>query len=216
MTKGVMRYSETAVETLIQTIRGQRVILDTDLAKIYGVPTKRLNEQVRRNAERFPEDFLFRISPQELTDLRSHFAPLNGVNMRSQNVTASNWSQIATSSRKHRGITYRPYAFTEHGAIMAANVLNSPQAVQMSVFVVRAFIRMRQMLSVPHELAPKLAELEKKLTARLDGHEVAITEVLQQIMLLLNPPPEPEPPAKQIGFHVREKSATYRMRKSSQ
>lgn len=96
---------------------------------------------------------------------------------------------------------------------MAANVLNSPQAIQMSVFVVRAFVRMRQMLSTPHDLARKLAELEKKLTSRLDGHEVAITEVLQQIMLLLNPPPEPEPPRKELGFHVRERRAIYRVRK---
>jgi hypothetical protein len=121
-------------------------------------------------------------------------------------------SQIATASK--RNIRHLPFAFTEHGAIMAANVLNSPQAIQMSVFVVRAFVRMRQMLSIPHDLARDLAALEKKLTARLDGHETAITEVLQQIMMLLNPPqgsgPEPEPPPKQIGFHVREKRTTYR------
>ena len=96
---------------------------------------------------------------------------------------------------------------------MAATILNSPRAVQMSVFVVRAFVRMRQMLSTPHDLARKLEELEKKLTARLDGHEIGITEVLQQIMMLLNPPAEPNPPAKPIGFHVREKRAIYRVRK---
>ena len=87
---------------------------------------------------------------------------------------------------------------------MAANVLNSRQAVQMSVFVVRAFVRMRQMLSTPHELALKLADLEKKLTTRLDGHEIAITEVLQQIMVLLNPPTEPDLPRKELGFHVKD------------
>ena len=93
---------------------------------------------------------------------------------------------------------------------MAANVLNSQQAIQMSVLVVRAFVCMRQMLSLPRDLALELAELEKKLTSRLDGHDVVITEVLQQIMLLLNPPPEPEPPQKEIGFQIREKHVGYK------
>ena len=162
------------VDTWIQTIRGQRVILDADLAKIYGVATKRLNEQYVDNQQ---DD--------------------------------GNRSQFATGSSKHRDPRFAPFAFTEHGAIMAATVLNSPQAIQMSVFVVRAFVRIRQMLSIPHDLARELATLEKKLTARLDGHDIAITEVLQQIMLLLNPPPEPGPPRKELGFHVRERRASY-------
>jgi hypothetical protein len=234
MTKGRVPYDESAVESLIRTTRGQRVILDTDLAGIYGVPAKQLNQQVKRNATRFPADFMFRLTLHETRNLRSQFAAsslqlVDGKDdrmNRSQIVTSSTQdvyaqsvkgmrSQIATGSSKHRDPRFTPYAFTEHGAIMAATVLNSPQAVQMSVFVVRAFVRMRQMLSTPHELARKLAELEKKLTARLDSHEVAITEVLQQIMLLLNPPPEPEPPVKQIGFHIKEKRATYRTRRSS-
>ena len=113
-------------------------------------------------------------------------------------------SQIATlklGRGQHR--KYLPYAFTEQGAIMAANVLNSPQAVRMSVFVVRAFVKMREPLGGTKELARQLRELEAKLTARLDGHEAAIVDVLQRIMRLLDPPPEPAPPRRQIGFHVR-------------
>lgn len=194
-----------AVESRIHTIRGQRVILDSDLAQIYGVTTKRLNEQVRRNTDRFPTDFVFRLTLREAANLRSQFAT-SSLQPSDNEAVKLERSQFLTSS--HGGLRYHSYAFTEHGAIMAANVLSSPQAIQMSVFVVRAFVRMRQILSAPHDLAQKLAELEAKLTARLDGHETAITEVLQQIMLLLNPPQtpdlNPEPPAKQIGFHVRE------------
>ena len=200
MAKRLVSCDAAEVESVIRMVRGQRVILDADLARIYGVPTKRLNEQVRRNADRFPPDFVFRLTEEE-TACVQHAEPQD---------VSGNRSQIATGSSKHRDPRFAPYAFTEHGAIMAANVLNSPEAIQMSVFVVRAFVRMRQMLSTPHDdLARKLAELDEKLTARLDGHEVAITEVLQQIMLLLNPPPEPEPPQKQLGFHVREKRASY-------
>jgi hypothetical protein len=167
----------------IRTIRGQKVLLDEDLARIYGVTTKRLNEQVKRNAKRFPADFLFRLTPAETQSLRS---------------------QIATSKGRG-GRRFHPYAFTEHGAIMAANVLNSPEAVRMSVFVVRAFVQMRDLLGSTKELAKQLAALEEKLTARLDGHESAIVEVLQRLMNILDPPPpppEPETPKRRIGFHV--------------
>lgn len=152
------------------------MILDADLAAIYGVPTRRLNEQVKRNEDRFPADFVLRLTPQEITDLISQSAKSHAAGMRSQTATASK-----------RNIRFPPYAFTEHGAIMAANVLNSQRAIQMSVFVVRAFASMRHMLGVHGELAGKLAELEKKLTARLDTHETAIVDVLRQIMLLLTP-----------------------------
>ena len=230
MTRGVMQHGEVMVESLIRTIRGQRVILDAELARIYGVRTRRLNEQVRRNADRFPTDFMFQITHEEVADLKAQTATGSRDGMRSQFATASvqcSRSQFATlnpdshagmrsqttTATDKRNVRFLPYAFTEHGAIMAANVLNSPQAVQMSVFVVRAFVRMRQMLSTPHDLAGRLAELEKKLTARLDGHEVAITEVLQQIMLLLNPPSAPVQPRKQVGFHVRETRAGYSTRR---
>jgi hypothetical protein len=106
----------------------------------------------------------------------------------------------------HGGRRKLPYAFTENGAIMAANVLNSPEAVRMSVFVVRAFVQMRDLLGGTKELAKQLVALEKKLTARLDGHEVAIIEVLRRVMDILDPPPEPETPKRRIGFHVEPSS----------
>ena len=177
------------VEPLIQSVRGDRVILDSDLAQIYGVPTKRLNEQVRRNLEKFPSDFMFRLDSKEAERL-----------VRSR-------SQIATLKRG-QNIKHLPYVFTEHGAIMAANVLNSPQAVQMSVFVVRAFVKMRGSFSDSRELVKKLAALEKELKSRLDVHEVAIVEVLQRVMAILDPPPPPpEPPRREIGFHVKPDDA---------
>jgi hypothetical protein len=111
-------------------------------------------------------------------------------------------SQIATLKRGHN-LKYLPWAFAEPGALMAANVLNSARAVRMSVFVVRAFVKMRELLGGTKELARQLYELEAKLTARLDGHEAAIVEVLQRLMRLLDPPSEPEPPRRQIGFHAR-------------
>jgi len=171
------------ITSAIHTIRGQKVILDSDLARIYGVSTKVLNQAVKRNLKRFPADFLLRLSSDELANLRSQFV----------------------TSSLHGGQRYLPYAFTEHGAIMAANVLNSPEAVRMSVFVVRAFVKMRELLGGTKELAKQLANLEKKLTARLDGHESAIVEVLQRLMNILDPPPpppEPEAPKRRIGFHV--------------
>lgn len=166
-------FSEQDIESVVREIRGQKVILDADLARIYGVPAKRLNEQVKRNAGRFPSDFMFTLSVVEFADLRS---------------------QIATSSSGHGGRRHLPNAFTETGAIMAANVLNSPQAVRMSVFVVRAFAQMRSLLSGSKELAARLQDLESRLTGRLDVHEAAIVDVLQKIMELLNPPEAPEEP----------------------
>ncbi len=123
------------IERMIMTVRSQRVILDADLASLYGIPTKRLNEQVRRNMDRFPPDFAFILTNEEVTNLRSQIATSSWQVNRSQFTTAS-----------HGGRRYRPYVFTEHGAIMAANILRSKRAIQMSVFVVRAFIRMRQIL----------------------------------------------------------------------
>ena len=165
----------------IRTIRGKKVILDFDLAEIYDVPTKALNQAVKRNLRRFPDDFLFQLTGSELENLRSQFV----------------------TSSLHGGLRYPPYAFTENGAIMAANVLNSPEAVRMSVFVVRAFVQMRDLLRGTKELAKQLAALEKKLTARLDGHEAAIIQVLLRVMDILDPPPPPpEPPRRRIGFQV--------------
>jgi ORF6N domain len=172
------------ISSRIRTIRGKKVILDFDLAEIYDVPTKALNQAVKRNFTRFPDDFIFQLTKEESEmELRS----------RSQFVTL----------KRGMNIKYRPYAFTENGAIMAANILNSPEAVRMSVFVVRAFVQMRELLGSTKKLAKQLAALEKKLTDRLDGHEVAIIEVLRRVMDILDPPPPPpEPPRREIGFHV--------------
>lgn len=169
------------IDTMIRTIRGTRVMLDRDLAQIYGVPTKVFNQAVKRNAARFPEDFMFRLTKEEAEGLRVS---------RSQFVTL----------KRGQNVKYLPYAFTEYGALMAANILNSARAVQMSIFVVRAFAKMREALRGTPQLARKLAALEKKLTARLDVHETAIVQVLQEIMQILNPPPAPIPQRPRIGF----------------
>jgi hypothetical protein len=181
------------VETVIYLIRGRRVMLDSNLAAIYQVTTKRLNQQLRRNPERFPEDFAFQLMAKELTNLRSQFA------------TSSLRSQFATSN-KRGGRRYRPWAFTEHGAIMLATVLNSEVAVQASVRVVRAFVRLREMVAANAQLAAKLEELER----RLDSHDEAIVDLFAALKRLL----EPEGKSKrEIGFHVRERSARYRTKK---
>jgi len=176
------------IEHSILILRGQRVILDADLARIYGVSTKRLNEQVKRNRERFPEDFMFRLT-------RDESERLNQVQFKEG---ALNRSQFATGSQKHRDPRFLPHAFTEHGAIMAANVLNSRRAVQMSVLVVRVFVRLRQMLATNKELAAKLAELERKVASH-DGHIQSLFDAIRQLM-------EPEPSKagpRRIGFHAK-------------
>jgi len=170
------------------------VILDADLAAIYGVSTKRLNEQVRRNVERFPADFAFQLTPLEKAEVVANCDHL----------------------RKLKFSPVLPRAFTEHGAIMAANVLNSRRAVQMSVFVVRAFVKMRGTFADTRALAKKLGALEQELKGRLDIHEAAIVDVLQRIMKILDPPPPPpEPPPPEIGFHVREEDVRYRIRRKA-
>ena len=170
------RRSLVPVEDITERIlilRGQRVILDRELAAIYGVTTKRLNEQVKRNSDRFPEDFMFQLTPEEAERSRSQIATLKAG--RGQN------------------IKYRPYAFSEHGAIQAANVLNSPRAIAMGVFVVRAFIRLRALLVSNTALARKLDELERKYR----HHDEAIAAILSAIRELTNPPP---PKRRSIGF----------------
>lgn len=165
-----------AIADRIAIMRGQRVIVDADLAALYGVPTKRLNEQVRRNAERFPEDFMFQVSNVEFESLRSQFA-------------TSNETRSPRGGRR-----YAPLVFTEHGAIMAATVLNSPRAVEVSIYVVRAFVRLREVLAGNKELAVKLNELERKLK----GHDQAIAGILDAIRQLMAPPPVPK--KRPIGF----------------
>ena len=187
------------IDGMIRTIRGTRVILDSDLAKIYGVPTFRFNEAIKRNRHRFPPDFMFQLTTEEAAALRSQTAILKETAGEGLTPNSSQIAILKKGRGQHR--KYRPYAFTEHGALQAANVLRSPRAVQMSVFVIRAFVRMRQTLLGTRVLAKKLAALEKKLTSRLDVHEAAIVEVLQELMQILNPPPAmPQPPKPRIGF----------------
>jgi len=162
----------------ILILRNQKVILDTDLAELYGVPVKRLNEQLKRNPQRFPRDFLFTLTREEYKHLRS---------------------QNATSSSAHGGRRYLPHAFTEHGAIMAATVLNSKRAIEMSVFVVRAFVQMRQSLVVNQHVVSKLSELE----ARLDSHDAEIQDLVDAIRELLTPLPANN---RRIGFEVPARS----------
>lgn len=167
----------TSIARAILVLRRQRVILDTDLAVLYGVTTKRLNEQVKRNQNRFPEDFLFRLTPSE--------------------TEALNRSQIATGSKKHRNPRFPPFAFTEHGAIMAATMLNSRCAVEMSLYVVRAFVQLRELLGSNKELAKRLDQLEARIEKKLASHDDAIAAMLSAIRELMNPPASKR---RSIGF----------------
>jgi len=161
------------IESRILLVRGHKVLLDADLAALYGVSTKRFNEQVRRNAARFPEDFMFRLSAEEWDSLRSQFTTLK------------------TGRGQHR--KYLPLAFNEHGAIMAATILNSPRATEVSVYVVRAFVRLRELLASNKELARRLDQLEKKL----GSHDQAIAGLVNTIRNLMSPP---EFKRRPIGF----------------
>jgi hypothetical protein len=182
------------IESLILTLRGQKIILDADLAEIYGVPTKRLNEQVKRNADRFPEDFIFQLTAQEWSNLKSQIVT-SSLEVPQKERVVPDWSQFATSSKRHRGAAYRPIAFTEHGAIMAAMVLNSPEAVAMSVFVVRAFMQMREQLAANAAILKRLAEIDRTLLE----HDSALRTIWTKLQPLLAPPPEP--PKRRIGFN---------------
>ena len=174
------------IERAIFLIRGQRVILDADLAKLYGVPTFRFNEAFKRNRHRFPDDFAFRLTVAEFADLRSQTASAQEM---------VNSSQFAMSSSRHRGIVHRPWAFTEHGALMAANILRSKQAGQVSVFVVRAFVRLRALLGTHKELDKKLAELER----RVESHDAHIQSLFEAIRRLMTPP---RAKPRRIGFRA--------------
>jgi hypothetical protein len=164
-------------ESKILLIRDQKVILDSDLAELYGVETRALNQAVNRNIDRFPSDFMFQLSKEEFANLKSQFV---------------------TSSSDWGGRRKLSYAFTEHGAIMAASVLNSERAVQASIFVVRAFVKMRQLLAPYKEITKKIEQLEKKLQTH-DKHIISIVEAIK----LLMPPPEPKP-KEPFGFRSRK------------
>lgn len=162
------------VEQVIRIIRGQKVILDEDLARLYGTTTKRLNEQVKRNIDRFPSDFMFQLTEDEDQALKS---------------------QIATAKTGRGGRRTRPYVFTEHGAMMAASVLNTPRAVAASIYVVRAFVQMREMLSSYAEPSAKLNELDRHLHVH-DAEIAALIEAIQRLMI------PPDPPQRRIGFRT--------------
>jgi hypothetical protein len=180
------------IEERILLIRGQRVMLDADLAMLYGVPTRVLNQAVRRNIKRFPQDFMFKLTQPEK-------------------------NEVITICDHLKNLKYAkalPNAFTEHGAIMAASVLNTYRAIQISVFVVRAFVKLREMLSTHKELAHKLAVLERKL----QNHDESIRSLvvaIRQLMASPEPKPEPEPPKKRIGFLVEEPHVPYKSAKGS-
>jgi hypothetical protein len=171
---------EERIEKSILLIRGQKVILDADLAKLYAVTTKRLNQQVKRNRDRFPEDFMFQLTTKEKEEVVANCDHL---------------SRLKFSPAF-------PYAFTEHGAIMAASVLNTPRAIEASIFVVRAFVQLREMLATHKELARRLSELESRIGEH-DEQIQAIFEAIRQLML------PPERPKKKIGFEVKEPKAKY-------
>jgi len=188
----------------IRRIRDVPVILDADLAAIYGVSTKRLNEQVKRNKVRFPADFVFRLTAKEWRSIRANVSQIPEVQ-----VDRIERSQIATGSIRVRlrDQIARPYAFTEHGALMAANVLRSPEAVKMSVFIVRAFVRQREALAGNDVILRRLAEIDKTLLL----HDRGLRDLYQKLLPLLQAPPDP--PKRELGFHVRERTATYRVKR---
>jgi hypothetical protein len=185
MANDLVHAGAEGIQSLILTVRGQRVMLDSDLARIYGVSTGQLNQALKRNLSRFPSDFAFQLDRQEFANLIS---------------------QIVISS-SYGGRRTLPWVFTEHGAIMLASVLNSPVAVDASVRVVRAFVYLREQLLANRELSRKFAELEK----RLDDNDESIAALFEAIRRLLEPPAADEP-KREIGFHLREQAPPYRVR----
>jgi hypothetical protein len=187
-------------ERRILLIREHRVMLDYDLAALYGVEARALNQAVKRNLARFPADFMFQLTPAEAEHVRG---------LVSQSVSPApgepaNSSQTVMSSRKHRGRAYLPYAFTEQGVAMLSSVLRSARAVQVNIAIMRAFVRLREMLLSNADLARKLADLEHTS----DSHFKAVFDAIRQLMAPPPPPPKPE-----IGFHVKEDAIPYRIRK---
>ena len=177
-------------------------VYDSDLAALYEVPTKRFNEAVKRNANRFPRDFMFQLTPEEWAALRSQFATSN------TSSTATEPDEPDQSAQSVRGgRRYLPYAFTEHGVAMAAMILSSERAVEVSVYVVRAFVQLRGLLAANEQLAAQLSALDKRLSQKLDTHDQAITGILNTLRALMQPPPDSTPAKRPIGFvHLEEKT----------
>jgi len=164
------------IEQRILMIRGEKIIIDADLAEFYGVPTKRLNEQVKRNKDRFPEDFMFQLNADEKSEVVA----------KCDHLEKLKFSRVL------------PYAFTEHGAIMAASVLNSPQAAEISIFIVRAFVKLRQAISEHKELSRKISQIERHLS----GHDEQINAIIKTIKQLIQPAPVPK--KRRIGFDTEK------------
>jgi hypothetical protein len=187
--------SAETIQKAIYLVRGQKVMLDRDLAAMYGVPTKALKQAVRRKATRFPADFMFVLTREEFADWRSQIVTSNADRaefLRSQSVTSK--------ADPRGGTQYPPMAFTEQGVAMLSSVLNSERAIQVNIAIMRTFTQLKQMLASNTELARKLADLEK----RYDAQFKVVFDAIRQLMT------PPDRPRKHIGFHVREKSAVYR------
>jgi hypothetical protein len=178
----------TTVEGRIHLVRGRKVILDRDLAELYGVSTKALNQSVKRNIHRFPDEFVFRLAKEEAGALWSQSVTLNEPD--------PNRSQIVTGSQKHRDPRFLPFAFTEHGALMAANVLRSPRAIQMSVIIVQTFVRLSRMAVSMDALARRVEEVGRAT----EQNSEQIKEIVDAIRELMAPPEKPD---REIGFHTR-------------
>ena len=186
-----------SLEPLILVIRNQRVILDADLARLYGVSTKRFNEAFKRNQQRFPDDFAFQLTIAEFNNLRSQLATSSLQHIESTEVLPKR-SQIVTTS--HGGRRFRPWAFTEHGAVMAANILHSERAIRMSVFVVRAFVRLREHIAANQTILKRLAEIDKTLLE----HDTDLFDLYEKLQPLLQP--LPDSPKRRIGFQSKGKT----------
>ena len=177
---------------LVFFIRGEKVMLDADLAALYGVRPKALNQAVKRNNARFPADFCFQLTAKEWADLKSRISGTTS-QAADNEAPAQNWSQFVTSSMRHRGATYRPYAFTEQGVAMLSSVLRSKRAVEVNVAIMRTFVQLRRLMDTNRDLASKIEALEKKY----DEQFAVVFEAIKQLIA----PPEPEPPRRRIGFH---------------
>ena len=189
----------------IYLLRGQKVMLDFDLAALYGVATKVLNQAVKRNRERFPDDFMFQLTTQERSILGALIVNSSQQLVGNQ-MTLSNRSQIVTGSLKHRETRSRPYAFTEQGVAMLSSVLKSERAVKVNIAIMRAFVKLRETLETNRELARKFTEPERCV----GKHDAKIDAILEAIRQLMAPPATPR---REIGFHVRETAPRYRTRK---
>ena len=209
--------SAERIERRILLLRGEKVMLDFHLAELYEVETRTLNQAVKRNLERFPGDFMFQLSEEETSlVMRSQFVTASDWNSSqavmsstespadSSKMPALNWSQIVTSSKKHRGLAYRPYVFTEQGVAMLSSVLRSPRAVKVNIAIIRTFVKLRQMLAENADLARKLAALERKFDAQFKVVFDTIRELMKPIT--------PAEARREIGFHTQMPSRALKTR----